>query len=91
LLQVEGDGRVVVGDEGWGWAGGEAGGEGGEGVGEGGGEGVGFDVTVNIVVMVVVNYRSGVAILSTDCTATLCSHRIDTNPHSHKLTHSPGQ
>jgi hypothetical protein len=42
-------------------------------VGEGGGEGVGFDVTVNIVVMVVVNYRSGVAILSTDCTATLCS------------------
>ena len=51
---------------------------------------MGFDVTVNVV-MAVVNYRSGVAILSTDCTVTLAFGRIDTNPHSHKLIHSPGQ
>lgn len=80
----------MVGDEGWGWAGGEAGGECVEGVGEGGGKWVGFDVTV-VVVMDAVNYRSGVAILSTDCTVTLAFGRIETYPGSHKLIHSPSQ
>lgn len=83
LLQLQGDGRVVAGDEGRGRGRGES----RERLGEGGGEVFGV-VILAVAIMVVVNDISSVPY--THCTSALSFDTIGTHPPCYKLVHSPG-